>query len=603
MSNRSSYSETSNGARTHPDFKLGEFCIDEDRPMRVVVVGAGFSGIIAGIRFRQKMQNVDLTIYEKNAGVGGTWHSNKYPGLACDIPAHCYQLTFETKTDWSSFYAPGPEIRKYLEGVVDKYKLAPYLKLRHQLVHARYDEPSGRWLLRVRKTTITPEGEHTEEFDDAADFLFTGVGLISRWSWPEINGLKSFGGKLFHSANFDTGDQTWQEAAHEWSDKKVAVIGVGSSAIQIVPALQDKVKHLTNYVRGKTWLSTPFSGSKMAELAHRDPNTENYVFTEEDKKKFNDPEYYKHFRHDLEADVNSMHAATLRGSTMQEETRAAFKQSMQKKLAKKPWIADHLVPDFAVACRRLTPGPGYLEALCKDHVDFVTSHIKRITPTGIETADGKHTEFDIIICATGYDTSCQFEFPMIGRGGVLLQDKWRPHPETYLTICVDGFPNWFFSLGPNGCVGSGSLLIIMERQVAYAVQAAQKLQRERLKSIEAAPAAVRDFDQYLEHHFPKTVYSEQCRSWYKMGKDEGRVTGLYPGSSLHAVRALERPRWEDYTYERLDSVNRFYWLGDGQTYAEKTMTGDRKDFLFAWFDTGAWYLNDDEIDYPPVPEN
>ena len=113
--------------------------------------------------------------------------------------------------------------------MVEKYKLGPYLKLRHQLVHAKYDEPSGRWLLRIRKTVVTPQGEHSEEFDDVADFLFTGVGLISRWSWPEIEGLKSFGGKLFHSADFDTGDKTWQEAAREWSDKRVAVVGVVSS--------------------------------------------------------------------------------------------------------------------------------------------------------------------------------------------------------------------------------------------------------------------------------------------------------------------------------------------------------------------------------------
>jgi len=182
---------------------------------------------------------------------------------------------------------------------------------------------------------------------------------------------------------------------------------------------------------------------------------------------------------------------------------------------------------------------------------------------------------------------------MIGRRGVKLQDRWTPHPETYLAVTVDGFPNWFFSLGPNGCVGGGSLLVIMEREVAYAVEVAKKLQRERLKSIEVTPAAVRDFDEYLEHHFPKTVYSEKCRSWYKMGKEEGRITGLWPGSSLHAIRALEYPRWEDYTYEPFDTVqNRFYWLGDGQTYPEKTMTGDR-----------AWYLNDDEVDYPPIPDN
>ncbi|OCH91128.1 FAD/NAD(P)-binding domain-containing protein [Obba rivulosa] len=271
-SHQSSDSQATNGTHHAPetsDFVPGEFSIDEYRPMRIVVVGAGFSGIVAGIRFCQKIPNLDLTIYEKNTGVGGTWYSNKYPGAACDIPAHRYQLTFEMKTNWSSFYASGPEILQYLEGVVEKYKLGPYLKLQHQLVHARYDEPTDKWLLRIRKTVYASNGEHTEEFDDAADFLFTGVGLISRWSWPEIEGLKSFGGKMFHSADFDTGEQTWREAAESWGDKRVAVIGVGSSAIRLVPALQDKVAHLTGYVRGKTWLSMPFSGSKITELVNR----------------------------------------------------------------------------------------------------------------------------------------------------------------------------------------------------------------------------------------------------------------------------------------------------------------------------------------------
>ncbi|EMD35979.1 hypothetical protein CERSUDRAFT_115926 [Gelatoporia subvermispora B] len=582
-----------NDQQTRAEFKLGDFAIDEHRRMKIVVIGAGFSGIAAGIRFRQKMQNIDLVIYEKNAGVGGTWYSNKYPGLACDIPSHSYQFSFTNKTDWSSFYAPGPEIRKYLESVVDTYKLMPYIKLQYQLVHARYDEPSGKWHLRIRKP-VEGVAEQFEEFEDTADFLFTGVGGLARWSWPSIEGLRDFQGKMFHSADFDVGEQTWQDAVKNWKNKKVGVIGVGSSAIQIVPALQNEVAKVINYVRGKTWLSAPFSGTKLAELTKRDPNVENYAFSESDIEAFKDPVYYKQFRHDLEADLNGAHPATLRDSPMQEGARKDFRESMLKKLAKKPWIADHLIPDFAVACRRLTPGPGYLEALCEDNVDFVSTHIKRITPTGIETVDGKHEELDVIICATGYDTTWQFEFPMIGRNGTSLQERWRPHPETYLTICVDGFPNLFMSLGPNAGVGSGSLLAIIERQVMYAVEAAKKMQRERLKSIEVKEEAVRDFDEYLEHYFPRTVFSEKCRSWYKMGQEEGRITGLYPGSTLHALRTLEHPRWEDYMYEPLDSGvhNRFFWLGDGQTYVEKVNEGDR-----------AWYLNDNELDIPPVPDN
>ncbi|GBE88396.1 Putative sterigmatocystin biosynthesis monooxygenase [Sparassis crispa] len=582
-------------SQEEPQFKLGTFSIDEYRPIKVVVIGAGFSGIAAGIRFPQRLQNLDLTIYDKNAGVGGTWFSNKYPGLACDIPAHCYQYTFEEKTDWSSFYAPGPEIRSYLEGVVDKYKLTRYIKLRHQVVHARYDEPSGKWYLRIRRPVpcTNSDGEQFEEFEDVADFLFTGIGGLSRWTWPDIEGLKDFKGKLFHSADFEVGNQTWQEAVEDWKDKKVGVIGVGSSALQLVPSIQPRVAKLSNYVRGKTWLSTPFSGAKFAELLKRDPTAENYTFCEEDKETFKDPVYYKQFRHELESDLNSNHSSTLRGTESQLAARTIFADNMRKKLAKKPWIADHLIPDFSVACRRLTPGPGYLEAVSQDNVDFVTTHIKQITPTGIETVDGKHDDLDIIICATGYDTSFQLEFPIIGRDGTDIRDKWSPHPVTYLTLCVDGFPNWFFSLGPNSGVGSGSLLVLIERQVEYAVEVVKKLQREWLKSIEVKREALEDFDEYLEHYFPKTVYSDKCRSWYKMGQEEGRVVGLYPGSCLHAVRAIKHPRWEDYTYEAVNGIkNRLYWLGDGQTYNEKTMTGDM-----------AWYLNEDEVDIPPVPED
>ncbi|KAI0948890.1 hypothetical protein AcW1_008635 [Taiwanofungus camphoratus] len=562
-------------------FKLGTFSIDEYKPIRVVIIGTGFSGIVAGIRFPQRMQNVDLTIYEKNIAVGGTWLTNKYPGLACDIPSHCYQYTFEPKTDWSSFYAPGAEIRAYLQSVVDKYKLMRYIKLQHRLVHAQYDEPSGKWQLRVRRplpgTDSGTDGDvEFEEFTDSADILFTGTGSLSRWKWPEIEGLRDFKGKLFHTADFEVGDSTWQDAVKSWSDKKVGVIGVGSSALQVVPALQPKVGKIVNYVRGKTWLATPFVSAELAKLMKRDPNVANYTFTEEDKAALEDPVYYKQFRRELESVLNSNHPGTLRGTKEQMQARAVFKEHMMKKLAKKPWIADHLIPDFPVACRRLTPGPGYLEALCQDNVDFITSHIDRITTTGIATVDGKHEDLDIIICATGYDTSFQLDFPFIGRGGVSLQEKWTPHPTTYLALCTDGFPNWFMALGPNSGVGSGSLLVVIERQVDYAVEAAKKLQRERLKSIEVKKEAVKDFDEYLESYFPNTVYSEKCRSWYKMGNEEGRIVGIWPGSCLHAVRAIAHPRWEDFEYELEDGVkNRMYWLGDGQTWNEKTMTGDR----------------------------
>ncbi|KAJ7657984.1 FAD/NAD-binding domain-containing protein [Mycena rosella] len=562
--------------------EFSESAIDAARPMRVVIVGAGFSGIVAGIRFLQRVPNVRIAIYDANAGVGGTWFANKYPGLACDIPSHTYQLSFHDKTDWSSFYAPGSEIQAYLQSVVEKYNLWPFIRLEHRLTSAIYSEATGKWNLTIQHKDSDGNIQHLE---DSADVLFTGMGGLSRLKWPDIPGLQSFGGKIVHSAKWETDegdkDGPWEDTVRSWKDKRVGVIGVGSSAIQIVPALQPKVKHLINYVRGKTWISFPFLGERAEKLGMR-KGEPNYVFTDKDKEAFKDPAYYKEFRRDLESDLNSIHVVTLKGHPVQEGGRAAFKADMLQRLATKPEIAEHLIPDFAVGCRRLTPGPGYLEALCQDNVEFNPTEIKQILPTGIETTDGKIDELDIIVCATGFDTSYQLGFPIIGRGGVQLSDEYKPHPKLYLSVALSKFPNWFQSLGPNSAVGSGSLLIVIERQVEYAVEATLKLQREHLKSMEVKPEAVEDWDAYLE-----TIFSERCRSWYKQGNEEGRVVALWPGSCLHAAKALKSPRWEDYTYELLDGhTNRFFWAGNGTTVAEETPGADR-----------AWYLS--EVDFPP----
>ncbi|KLO07105.1 FAD/NAD-binding domain-containing protein [Schizopora paradoxa] len=574
-------------------FKLGDFSIDEGRPLRVVVIGAGISGILAGIRIPQRIPTADLVIYDKNAGIGGTWYSNTYPGIACDAPSHCYQFSFEDNPKWSKFFSNGSEILEYLNGIVHKYKVMRHVKLHHEILHARYDEGEGKWHLKIRRPASAGTTEEFEEFEDTADVVISAAGALSRWVWPDIDGIHTFKGKIMHSAAWDmNGEKTWQESVKDWKDKKVGLIGTGSSAIQILPELQPRVRKLELYARGQTWLAPPFAGKSLAALTGSETDSDNYEFTDNDWKKFEDPEVYKKFRHNLEQDMNSIHAVTTRGSDMQKEFIQSFRESMLKKLAKRPYIAEHIIPDFPIACRRITPGPGYLDALCQDNVTFIPTLIKCITETGVELVDGTHRELDAIVCATGFDTSFQFPFSVVGRNGYTLQERFDPHPETYLSVCTDGFPNFFMALGPNSIFGTGTLIICMERQIDFIVNAVKKMQRERLKSMEATREAVKDFDEYIEHYFPKTVFGEKCASWYKRGKSDGRVVGLWPGSCLHSMRALENPRWEDFKYEFFDGAkNRFYWLGDGSTYNEAHMTGDR-----------AWYLNEDQIDYPPIPE-
>ncbi|EEB91499.1 hypothetical protein MPER_10131 [Moniliophthora perniciosa FA553] len=232
-------SDPSSGTTKNSTLDLGDFCIDEPRPMKVVVIGTGYSGITAGIRFRQRVKNLDLTIYDKNAGIGGTWYSNKYPvknlhvliripliyreqGLACDLPSHTYQLTFSENPNWSAFYAPGREILEYLESVVDKYKLIPYIKLQHRLTCARWNEETGKWHLTIQRSGP----KDTSEFEDTADVLFTAMGSLSRWNWPDIEGLYEFRGKIIHSAQWETGEgdndphSNRENTVKSWSDKK-----------------------------------------------------------------------------------------------------------------------------------------------------------------------------------------------------------------------------------------------------------------------------------------------------------------------------------------------------------------------------------------------
>ncbi|KZV71680.1 FAD/NAD-P-binding domain-containing protein [Peniophora sp. CONT] len=561
--------------------KQANFSVDEYRPIKVICIGAGFSGIVAGIRFRQRIPHLNLTIYEKENGVGGTWHVNKYLGLACDIPSHAYQLSFEPNTQWSSFYAPGAEIKAYLEGVVEKYKLMPYMRLEHEMTAALWNADTAKWEVTIRR------GEDGREFTDTADVLFLGIGSLNRWRWPDIDGLRSFGGALVHSAGWNVPD----DVLESWKDKNVAVIGNGSTGIQLVTALQPRVKALTNFIRRKTWISTSFSVDKLQQLAGRELGSSDYSFTSEFKKKLADPDFYQSFRREVETSTHLFTAISFKDSPMQVASKVMLQQEMTRKLSRKPELTMKLLPEFAVGCRRLTPGPGYLEALCKDNVTLETTHIARVTATGVVLVDGRQVPLDVLICATGYDTSFLYPFPIIGREGMKLTDRWASHAEAYLSMAVDGFPNLWFGFGPNSALNSGSNVLSIEKQVDYAVAAVAKMQRERLRTIEVKPEALREFNEYAQEYFKKTVYFDNCSNWYRSPVD-GVITGIWPGSCLHLSRVLTHPRWEDFTYERLNedqTTNRFFWLGDGLTYAEKTLTGDR-----------AWYLHN--VDIPPVPE-
>lgn len=379
----------------------------------------------------------------------------------------------------------------------------------------------------------------------------------------------------------------------------IAVVGAGSSGIQIVPTLQPKVKSMDHYVRGRTWIAASFGN----ELVRARNNGEdgNFEYGKEEIETWkSNPELYVQYRKALEVGMQGGFAVTHTGSKEHEAAWAQFKQDMQKRLEKKKEIADHLIPDFPPLCKRLTPGPGYLEALVSDNVNVIHDNISHVDATGIVTSDGVHRPVDAIVCATGFDTSFQGRFPIYGRGGINLQDRYRTRPETYLSLAVDGFPNFFQSLGPNAGLGNGNLLIIIEAISLYVGQVLEKLSKGNIRTLEPKRKQVENFTKYCEAFFKRTVFSAECGSWYKSSppgatpeeRKKGRITALWPGSSIHAVRTLEKVRFEDYDMTTYDD-NEFGWFGNGWAVAERT--GDAEGL--------SWYLNNTTFTHDPlIPE-
>jgi hypothetical protein len=322
--------------------------------------------------------------------------------------------------------------------------------------------------------------------------------------------------------------------------------------------------------------------------------------TDEQKASFaNDKESYHRFRKTIERDGNSVHFLTVTDSAMQKQAREHFQHEMKLRLGGKPEIAAALIPDFAVGCRRLTPGEGYLEALQESNVEFINTRIQKINAEGVVLVDGRQVHLDVLVCATGFRASKSPPFPITGRDGQDMGEKFLPFPKTYMSIFMDGFPNFFSILGPNSLIGTGSLTMILESEVDYIVKCIRKLQKENIRSIECKRERVEDFSSYVDQYFKQSVYLAGCSSWYRNEGGHGpRVTGLWPGSSLHAIEALRSPRWEDfhYEYERDASgspVGQLQWLGNGWTDSQRSGNGDL-----------AFYLEPEWLEVPeePLPE-
>ncbi|KAK5989781.1 FAD-binding monooxygenase moxY [Cladobotryum mycophilum] len=542
------------------DYTILEQPMFTKHPIRLVCVGAGATGLQLAYKAERLLENVTLQIYEKNGEIGGTWLENKYPGVACDIPSHSYQFSWARNPSWSRYYSPGNEIWQYFKDVATKYNLERYVKLSHRVQSAKWDEDKGVWKL----TIGTPDGG---TITDECEILVNGSGILNKWKWPDIPGLETFKGKMMHSAAWD--------ADYDLKDKTVAVIGGGSSAVQLIPLIQPVAKKLVPFLRSPVWITMGF-GAKFAG-----PGGTNFEYPKEQIESFiNDPTAYDKYCRELDGELNKRFTLNHFKSTDQKLAREQITNMMSDQLNRNEELTQHLTPNFAIGCRRMTPGSGYLESLTKDNVEVVKTGAARLTEDGVIDEDGKEHKVDVVICSTGFDNSFAPPYECIGRNGTDLREKFGDFPKGYLSIMVDEFPNLFLFIGPNGPASHSSVLPILEWHTRYLFQMINKLQRENIRSFTPKAECVQDFSQHTHTLMKRLVWSAACRSWFKNGKTHGPVTAIWPGSRLHYFEALKDPRYEDFDIV-YRSKNRFQFMGNGYTEEEVRPDGNP-----------VWYFDD-----------
>lgn len=478
------------------------------RNLRFAIVGAGMAGILSAIKLTEAGLD-DLTIYEKGDRVGGTWRENTYPGLACDIPSHLYSYSFALNPDWSQTFSPGPEIQAYFERVANDHDVVSRVRFGDEVTSCTFID--GRWHLE------TASG-HT----DVVDVVIAATGVLHHPNIPEFEGIETFDGPSFHSARWD------HDVALD--GKRVGIIGTGSTAVQIVADVVDRVAHLTMFQRTAQWIMPQ----------------ENPAYSDDEKERFRQhPEEMRELRDtisELFADGFGNAVVDASSPTLQ-MIQAACLANLEENVSD-PDLRERLRPDYQAACKRLVVSPDFYAAIQAPNAELVTSPIDHIEARGVRTADGRLHELDVLVLATGFKADA-FMRPMdiAGRDGVKLADVWAERPSAYLSISIPDFPNLFMLNGPNGPVGNFSLIEVAELQFGYIGQLIEALRSGACTEISASRAATDTFEAARTEAARTTIWMSGCRSWYL---DDRGVPATWPWTFHHFRERMAAPDLADY---------------------------------------------------------
>lgn len=466
--------------------------MDEARAtsLEVVILGAGMSGLAMAIGL-QRAGRHSFVIVDQSAGLGGTWWDNRYPGAAVDVPAPLYSFSFAPHADWPRRFAPAPAILAYMQGLAQRHGLATHLRLNTAVKSAVFDEGRGRWCIRL---------DSGEQIDCRVFVCSTGPLSVPRW--PAIDGLESFTGPRLHSARWDD--------AVALDGRRVAVIGTGSTASQLVPELAKRAAQLTVFQRTPTWVLPRFDRA----------------YGTLDRLLFQVPGWNRAVRAFWAATSESFRRGFEPGSAAQGRLMALARGHMKRQLRGDEALRQRLLPSYPIGCKRIVFSNDYLRAFTQPQVRLETTAIAHITANGVQTADGVAHRFDVLVCATGFDVQHSLAVPITGRGGATLQGAWAAGAMAHLGVAVAGFPNLFLMLGPNTATGHTSTLLFIEPQVQHVLRALAELDRRGSRWVDVRQPVMQAFNDELQGRLTGSVWM-QCSNWYRA--DSGRNVAIWPG--------------------------------------------------------------------------
>jgi cation diffusion facilitator CzcD-associated flavoprotein CzcO len=460
------------------------------------------AGILSAIKLSEA-GFTDFTVYEKADQVGGTWRENTYPGLSCDVPSHLYSYSFSLNPDWSHHFSPGDEIRDYFERVARGHGVLDRIRFNEEVIHCTFID--GQWHL------ATASGQQ-----DRADVVIAATGVLHRPRYPDLTGLDTFAGSAFHSAR-------WDHSA-TIDGRRLGVVGTGSTAVQIVSSVVDRVAQLSLFQRTAQWV-----------MPHENP-----AYSDEDRAELRlHPDRltgrYQHLSDMFDLFANAVVDTESPEIRMIEQ---ACLDNLEENVHD-PELREKLRPTYRAACKRLIISPNFYDAIQRPQAELVTETIDRVEPEGMRTTDGRLHELDVLVLATGFHADA-FMRPMqiTGRNGRTLEAAWSERPEAYLAVSVPDFPNFFMLNGPNGPIGNFSLIEVAELQMGYIMQIIDGLARQEFRQASASRTALADFQRERELAARNTVWVTGCNSWYL---DDRGIPGGWPWSFVRFREDMRTP--------------------------------------------------------------